>query len=257
MLKHQAVRLFIITSGIILAIYSYYHGDWTYLAILVVFWLLLLVWGSFDIRLGYFTKTHFSNRNEKELKVAITFDDGPTEFTCQALELLKKYNVKATFFCIGKQIEKHPDIFQRIIEDGHLVGNHSYSHPKKFGFLSTQEVVDEIQKNDQVIVEMVGKKVAFFRPPFGVTNPSIHRAIQRTGHQVIGWSIRSLDTAKEDELKIVKRVERKMHPGGVILLHDTSQKSIHALEKILKVILEKKYTVIPLDKLLDLQAYLP
>lgn len=255
MLKHRTIRLLILISGIVLAIYSYQEGHWNYFIFLMIIWLLLVAWGSTDIRLGYFTKTHFSNKKETDLKVALTFDDGPTEFTPLALDLLKKHQVKATFFCIGKQIEKHPDIFNRILDEGHLVGNHTYSHTKNFGFLKTNLVVEELQKTDQLIFEATGKKSLFFRPPFGVTNPRIHRAIQKTQHYVIGWSIRSLDTATEDEVKILNRVQRKLHPGGIILLHDTTQKSINVLENLLNSLEEKKYEIIPVDELLSLNAY--
>lgn len=255
MLKHAVVRLLIIIAGILLSIYSYHYGHWYYLAILTAIWFGLLAWGSFDIRLGYFTKTHCSNQKEKDFKVALTFDDGPTEFTNQALDLLKINKQKATFFCIGKKIDKYPDVFKRIIAEGHLVGNHSYSHSNKFGFLKTNEVIEEIQKTDQLIFDATGKKALFFRPPFGVTNPSIHRAIQQTEHHVIGWSIRSLDTASEDENKILQRIQRKLHPGGVILLHDTSQKSINVLEELLKALSNQKYAVVPVDELLNLKAF--
>ncbi len=255
MLKHQRVRLLIGICGTMLAIYSYNQGQWKYLIVLMVVWFLLVAWGSLDIRLGYFTKTHCSNPDVQDLKVALTFDDGPTEFTSLALDILKKNNVKATFFCIGKQIEKYPEIFNRIIEEGHLVGNHSYSHSNKFGFLKTNQVIKEIRKTDQLIFEGTGKKALFFRPPVGVTNPRIHRAIQKTEHDVIGWSIRSLDTATKNEAKILKRIHRKLHPGGVVLLHDTSHKSIQVLKNLLNSLSEKQYEVVLVDELLKLNAY--
>lgn len=255
MLKHQLVRLLIVFVGIGIGFYSYKQGHWVYLVLLLLTWSLILAWGSFDIRLGYFTKTRCSNPKIKDLRVALTFDDGPTEFTNQALDILKENQVKATFFCIGKQIEKHPEIFNRIIAEDHLVGNHSYSHSTKFGFLKTDQVIEEIQKTDQLIFEGTGEKSLLFRPPFGVTNPNIHRAIQKTEHHVIGWSIRSLDTATEDEAKILKRIERKLHPGGIILMHDTTQKSINVLDNLLKSLSEKKYAIVPADELLEIEAY--
>ena len=115
--------------------------------------------------------------------------------------------------------------------------------------------VEEIKKTDQLIFEATGGKSLFFRPPFGITNPNIHRAVQKTEHNIIGWSIRSLDTATEKEDKILKRIERKLHPGGIILMHDTTQKSVNVLENLLKSLSEKKYKVIPVDELLSLKAY--
>jgi peptidoglycan/xylan/chitin deacetylase (PgdA/CDA1 family) len=88
-------------------------------------WFLIVFWGSAFIASNYHIKTYCSNPLENEKKMAITFDDGPHEMTLLVLDVLKKYNAKATFFCIGKNIEAHPDILKRTIEEGHTVGNHS------------------------------------------------------------------------------------------------------------------------------------
>ncbi|TEB41353.1 polysaccharide deacetylase family protein, partial [Flavobacterium circumlabens] len=141
----------------------------------------------------YHVKAFCSNPSEKEKKIALTFDDGPGPFTVEVLELLKKYNANATFFCIGKNIENHPEIVKQIIEEGHLVGNHSYSHSKFFDFYNAAAITKELQKTDSLLEKFTPGKVKFFRPPYGVTTPSIRRALKITGHQVIGWNIRSLD----------------------------------------------------------------
>ena len=133
------------------------------------------------------------NDLEKEKKISLTFDDGPGIYTLEILDLLKKYNVKATFFCIGKNIEMYPEIIKQIIDEGHLIGNHSYGHSPFFDFYNAKKIIEEIQKTDTLLEKLTSKKINFFRPPYGVTTPSIRRAIKITGHKVIGWNIRSLD----------------------------------------------------------------
>ena len=217
-------------------------------------WLVITVFGSFDIRLDYFTSAYCSG-NKINKNIAITFDDGPSQETITVLDILKKHNVKATFFCVGLQIEKHPDIFKRILDEGHLIGNHTYSHPKSMGFISTKRVKEEITKTDEIINLHSGKKPLFYRPPFGVTNPRIANAIAVLGHKVIGWNIRSLDTLINDQNKILNRIKSKVKPGGIILLHDTSYKTTQVLEQLLLFLQSENYLVTPLDEMLKLKAY--
>lgn len=255
MLKNKNIQVLFVAVLLLLFIASFFRevNGWIFFWILFS-WLIITTWGSFDIRSNYFVKTYWKGKTSDK-KIAITFDDGPTPITNDVLDILKKYNAKATFFCIGTQIEKHPDIFKRIIEEGHLIGNHSYSHDKKIGFFSTQKVVREIQKNDSVIENYLGKKTLLFRPPFGVTNPRFARAIKQTGHFVIGWNNRSLDTVIDDESKILKRIAEKINIGGIVLLHDTSAKTARVLERLLLLLQSENYTVTPLDKLLNIQSY--
>lgn len=256
MLKHKNTLLFCVAVLVILSFTSFFFEvKWWNFLLLFLFWLVMTVWGSSDIRLGYFVKTYCNNPKEKERKIALSFDDGPHPMTEKVLDVLQKYHVKATFFCIGTQIEKHPEIFKRILAEGHIVGNHSYSHSNKFGVFSTQKVTEEIQRTNDIIHAVSGKKVVYFRPPFGVTNPNIARAVAHTGHHVIGWDNRSLDTVTDDESKILKRVKNKVTPGGIILLHDTSQKTVNVLEQLLLFLQSEKYDVVPIDKLLNLPAY--
>src|SRR5690606_35805009 len=110
---------------------------------------------------------------------AITFDDGPhPEFTPKVLNLLKKYDAKATFFCIGKHIELYPDIFKSIVEAGHTIGNHTYSHANDFGFFSVEKVISELQQTNAIIKQQIGLDARLYRPAFGVTNPRIKKALK-------------------------------------------------------------------------------
>jgi len=186
MLKHKNTIIFCVSILVILSLLSFYiEVKWWSFLLVVLFWFVMTIWGSSDIKLGYFVNTYCNNSKIKDRKIAISFDDGPHPMTEKVLDLLQKYNAKATFFCIGNQIEKHPDIFQRILQEGHVVGNHTFTHSKKFGVFPTKSVVEEITQTDEIIQNVSGKKVLFFRPPFGVTNPKIGRAIGITKHKII------------------------------------------------------------------------
>jgi peptidoglycan/xylan/chitin deacetylase (PgdA/CDA1 family) len=206
----------------------------------------VVVWGSFDITLGYFIN-NITHKRTKIKEVALTFDDGPTEFTPRFLDILKENQVKATFFCIGKQIEKHPEIFQRIINEGHIIGNHTLSHSNNTGFLSTSKMVEEIEKCDEIISKTGKIKTDLYRPPFGVTNPNIAKAIKKTHKKSIGWNVRSLDTIIEDEKKIYRKVTKGLKKGSIVLLHDTSEKTYNVLVDLLLFLKDKKYSTFTID----------
>lgn len=224
--------------------------------LLFLSWLLITSIGSFNIRWNYHLKTFNSNKNYPKKQVAITFDDGPNpNFTQEILKLLQTYNAKATFFCIGKQVEKHPELIKSIIEQGHTIGNHSYTHSKFFDFYGKQRVIEEIHKTDAVVLAITGKKTTLFRPPYGVTNPAIAKAIKQTNHKVIGWNIRSLDTVKTNEDAILKRITKSIKPGSVILLHDTQAITVSVLEQLLLFLQINGYQSITIDALFNIEAY--
>lgn len=256
MLNHNKTALIFIAILILLALLSLFVniGIWYFVVVLLI-WFLTSVVGSAFIGSNYHVKTYCSNPSEKEKRIAITFDDGPHPMTLQALQILKKYNAKATFFCIGKNIEQYPEIFRQIIEEGHIVGNHSYNHSPFFDFYRKNGVIRELNKTDAIIEKVSGKKAQLFRPPYGVTNPSIRRALTVTKHTVIGWNIRSLDGAIKNENIIFNRIVKRISPGGIVLLHDTSLQSINVLERLLVTLREKNYTVVSLEQLLNIKAY--
>jgi peptidoglycan-N-acetylglucosamine deacetylase len=202
-----------------------------YFLIPIIIYFSLLFVGSKNICTQFYLES--TCVSEDKSKVHLTFDDGPhLEITLQILEILKKYNQKATFFCIGKQIERHPEIIQNIIDDGHEIGNHSYSHSIYFDFTRTSKVIEEIESTNRLIKQYTGKPNQLFRPPFGVTNPNIAKAVKKTGIKTIGWSIRSLDTVKS-KMQVLKRLQ-KAKPGDIILLHDTKHQTPEILEEFLR-----------------------
>jgi peptidoglycan/xylan/chitin deacetylase (PgdA/CDA1 family) len=226
-----------------------------YYLLVAFIWSLIVFWGSAFIGSNYHVKTYCGNPLETEKKIALTFDDGPHEMTLLVLDVLKKHNAKATFFCIGKNIETHPDILRKVIEDGHTVGNHTYSHVPFFDFYRKDQVIAEIQQTDALVESVLGKKTNLFRPPYGVTNPSIRRALAITKHKTIGWNIRSLDGVVKTEDFLLNRIIKRIKPGGIVLLHDTSVQTVIVLEQLLSYLQKNNYAVVPLNQLLNIQAY--
>jgi peptidoglycan-N-acetylglucosamine deacetylase len=254
--KHIKIRIFFVSVLLLLAIYSFFAAVplWYFVAIWFV-WFVIVLTGSSLIGLNYHIRAYCSNLHETDKKIALTFDDGPNPNTLQILQVLKKFKVKATFFCIGKNIESHPEIFRQLLAEGHLVANHSYSHSPFIDFYRKERMIRELRDTDAVIERYSGKKPLFFRPPYGVTNPSIRRALEVTKHKVIGWNIRSMDGVIKNRKIIFNRIVRRISPGAIVLLHDTKPETVSVLEQLLVIVAEKKYEVVSLEELLNLKAY--
>lgn len=256
MITHKNISIFFVFLLLSLVLVNFYTAiDGAWFIAIVIIWLGINAFGSSRISSGYHVKAFCNNPSEKEKKIALTFDDGPGPFTLEVLELLKKYNAKATFFCIGKNIEIHPEIVKQIIAEGHLVGNHSYSHSPFFDFYNAAAITEELQKTDSLLEKFTPGKINFFRPPYGVTTPSIRRALKITEHQVIGWNIRSLDGGTKDQDLIFNRIIKRISPGGIVLLHDTASHSVLVLERFLQFLQQNNYKVISTEELLNLKAY--
>ncbi|WP_369013341.1 polysaccharide deacetylase family protein [Flavobacterium anhuiense] len=256
MITHKNISLFFIFLLLLLFLLNLYiaiHFLWFIVIILI--WIGINAFGSARISSDYHVKAFCSNPFETEKKIALTFDDGPSIYTLEVLALLKKYNVKATFFCIGKNIETHPEILQKVISEGHLVGNHSYSHSKFFDFYNAKKITEEIKRTDMLLEKFTSRKINFFRPPYGVTTPSIRRALKVTGHKTIGWNIRSLDGGTQNQELIFNRLIKHISPGGIVLLHDTGEHSVLVLEQFLQFLQQNNYQVVSIEELLNLKAY--
>lgn len=256
MLKHRYISYVGIlgTTSILIAIYVAFLPFYA-LLIWLFLWIGISAWGSFDIRQNYFLEAYHVQKEISESKMALTFDDGPHPLTNKVLDLLKEYDMKATFFCIGKEVEKHPEIVQRIINEGHEIGNHTFTHSKQMGFKSTNEVYNETQQCSKTVQEITGKEMVFFRPPFGVTNPSIAKAVQLSKMKVIGWSIRSLDTVAKSSEDILNRILSKVKKGDVVLLHDNRELTIKTLEQLLIQLQNKNLKSVTISELFRLNPY--
>lgn len=256
MLTHKVNTGFFVAVVLLLAIRSFIEPlPWWVFLLPLLLWLIIAAVGSGLVQSGYHIKTLNKNLHPTGKQIALTFDDGPTLHTEKVLDVLARYNIKATFFCIGSQIEIYPDIFKRILDEGHTVGNHTYSHSTKMGFFSKQKITAEVLSTDALIERYTLKKPLLFRPPFGVTTPNLASVLKQAGHYVIGWNIRSLDAVMEDEAKIYDRIKSRLSPGSIILLHDTSRKTVHVLEQLLVLLQQQNYVAVTVNQLLNIPAY--
>ncbi len=235
---------------------SFYAIDWYWYALIVLSWFLVTLSGSFFIQWNFHLTSYHSNKKTPHNWVAITFDDGPDpEFTPQVLDLLKKYSAKATFFCIGEKIEAHSSILERIIAEGHTIGNPTFTHSRSFGFFGVEEVKNELQKAKETVQRLSGRTMDLYRPAFGVTNPSIEKVVEELQLKSIGWNVRSLDTTPRSENMVYNRIVSKVAKGDIILLHDTSSKSVAVLERLLVFLNDEKLQSVTVDQLLEIRAY--
>tara|TARA_R110000787_G_scaffold183014_3_gene295031 strand:- start:19100 stop:19876 length:777 start_codon:yes stop_codon:yes gene_type:complete len=257
MLTYKNVnRISIVLLLVFLLLKVVYSFSLLWINALILIWIILTAIGSFHIRWNYFLKAKHKNEDVDDNVISLTFDDGPhKEYTIKVLELLKKYNFKATFFLIGNKIEEHPNLVEEILNQGHTIGNHTYSHSNNFGFLKTNEVINELKKTNDIIEKLQGLKMNLYRPAFGITNPRISKAIKTLNLTTIGWSVRSLDTTKDTKEIILTRVVKNLQKGDVVLLHDTSQKTVEVLEQLLIFLDEKKWRSIGVDQLLNIKPY--
>ncbi|MDX1278004.1 polysaccharide deacetylase family protein [Oceanihabitans sediminis] len=186
--------------------------------------------------------------NAKE--IYLTFDDGPTpEITKWTLETLKQYNAKATFFCIGNNIEKHPKIFYDILKEGHSIGNHTHNHIKGWK-TSAEDYLANVKKAQEVIDTATGKEkleeVKLFRPPYGQISPKQGSELLKIGYKVIMWDVLSIDwDASVSKERCLNNVISKADSGSVVVFHDSvkaSKNLQYALPRTLAFFSKKGYT---------------
>lgn len=160
-------------------------------------------------------------------KVFLTFDDGPNEpYTSRILDILKEFEAKATFFVCGKNVEYFPEVAQRILNEGHAIGNHAYSHSRILTF--TGLLRQEIERTTEIIYKTTGVRTNFFRPPWGVVAPWIKSYLKANNYKLILWDINSYDWAKAPAPVIEEIVLRKIKPDSIILLHDGKNAMLHS-----------------------------
>lgn len=214
-----------------------------------------LVWASADIGSGVYLKA-LCRAESADRVVALTFDDGPdADSTPRVLDLLKRYGVRATFFVVGEQARQNPELIHRMVAEGHTVAGHSYYHLPQSTLWSSQRYTEELFRCNDVVARLTGLRMRLYRPPFGVTNPPIARAVKNLGLIPVGWSVRSLDTITKNTDRVVDRVMRGLRGGDVILLHDRLENSEELLEKLLTALRTQHYTTATVDELFKIEAY--
>ena len=188
-------------------------------------------------------------------KIALTFDDGPGEATPLILDILKKAGIRATFFLCGQNVERFPIYARRIAEEGHEIGNHTYSHPR-FLWKTPGKIAWEIERAQNVIAHHSGCQPKLFRPPYGIRWFGLFPILNRNQMRVIMWSVNSKDW-RSPTSRIVSRVRRGITPGAIILLHDgvpphqsgDRSATVEAVGKILEA-LGERYPFVPVSEML-------
>ena len=186
-------------------------------------------------------------------KIALTFDDGPhPRYTERILDILERYDIKATFFVIGVNIQNYPEPFKKIVAAGHEIGNHSYSH-SVCGAKENSDIIFDMQKCDALVKEITGSKPTLYRPPCGIYDAKIVNAAREEGYSVILWSVDTLDWKNTPPEEISGNVLESVKGGDIILMHDyTSGKNTtcEALELMIPRLLEKGYEFVTVSELI-------
>jgi peptidoglycan-N-acetylglucosamine deacetylase len=205
------------------------------------------------------------NRNEKRKVVSLTFDDGPYgKATEKILDILKEKGVKATFFLLGKNAEKYPEILQREIEEGHIVGNHSFDHSRMLPLKTSKQFMENVTKAEIAIGKASGLRPKFFRFPFGIGTPWLKKSLKSQSYTLIPLGIMTNDyNAKTKPEKISAYVLKRLEPGSIITLHDGRDIEINypreniskALPKIIDGIRDAGYAIVPLEEMMRKDPY--
>jgi len=188
-----------------------------------------------------------SIQEETEVKqVALTFDDGPHPFyTEQLLDGLKKRGVQVTFFVTGEHASLHPDIIKRMYEEGHVIGNHTYSH-MQLRQDNRETFKKELQQTNQVLKELTGEDVVYVRPPYGTWDKELEKELNMIP---VLWSVDPLDWCTEDVQTVVRRVKEKVKDNSIILLHDYFDTSVTAALEIVDELLEEGYEFVTVEEM--------
>ena len=209
--------------------------------VLLTVYLIIEFAGAYFIGLNFHLKS-LNHLNKNENKIALTFDDGPCNpQTFKTLETLKKHNVKATFFVIGKNISGNETVLKQMTEDGHAIGSHSYSHHFWIDLWGSKKLEADIEKSLHEIKNVTGQSVKLFRPPYGVTTPNFAYVLKKLNLKSVGWNVRSYDTSSSDINKILARVLQQTKNGSIILLHDRLEYMPDLLDKLIPALKEKKF----------------
>lgn len=228
MWKHRLnIAVALSTLLIVILIFRNSPYLWLWISFVISNFIVFLVFGIVFLRFQYFYPGIFQNSDPE---VILTFDDGPDPVhTPRILDILQKHDIRAVFFVIGRKAIENPEILQRIISEGHTVGNHTQNHSLFFAMLHSKKIAEEIDQFSQNIEPLVSEKITIFRPPIGYTNPKIARALKRRNFKILAWSVRSYDSFKNREA-LMKRLMRTK-PRNIVLLHDNLAQTADILEE--------------------------
>ncbi len=195
-------------------------------------------------------------------RVALTFDDGPTpEVTPRVLEILGRYEVRATFFCIGQAARRHPDLVRRTAAAGHEIGNHSFLHTRHLYAWGERRLLRDVLLAQETLRRCTGEPPRVFRPPVGFRSPALARVMRRTGLTLVNFNVRAFDTRASDSHKIYRRLVKDAGCGSILLLHDGDDvcprpdrtAMLEALPRLIDHLQNQGYQLVTVSELLGLQ----
>jgi peptidoglycan-N-acetylglucosamine deacetylase len=228
---------------------------WYWLLLLFILYTVMLFLGSYLVNSQFYMPVICRGKTT-EKKIAISFDDGPlAAYSPQILAILAEKNTPAAFFCIGHRVKNNPEILQQMHDQGHLIGNHSYSHHLWFDLFSASKMGNDITAMNEITEDLLQKSPRFFRPPYGVTNPNLAKAVKKSGLVALGWSVRSMDTIAKNEARLLDNLLRSLQPGAIFLFHDTVRITMQVLPAFIDAAREKGYEIVRLDALINERPY--
>ncbi|MFZ1600112.1 MAG: polysaccharide deacetylase family protein [Candidatus Saccharimonas aalborgensis] len=180
--------------------------------------------------------------------IALTFDDGPSNYTSQILDALQRYHAHASFFVIGQNIDKHRDVLKRASDAGNTIGNHSWGHPS-LSYLTPARINDELIKTNNSIKQVTGKDTPYMRPPNGAINHTVYTMLAERKMTAIMWSVDTRDWADRNTDIVYNRVIAGAKPGAIIVLHDIHQTSVAAVPRILETLTKQGYVFVSIEQL--------
>jgi peptidoglycan-N-acetylglucosamine deacetylase len=184
----------------------------------------------------------FTGLGRGSRQLALTYDDGPNDpHTQRLLGVLVRHNVRATFFLIGRYVQERPDIVRELVRAGHVVGNHTFTHPL-LTFKSARELRSQLDSCNRALTDAIGEHSNLFRPPFGGRRPAVLRIARRMGLQPIMWNVTGYDWNASSAEQVERKVVSQARGGNVILLHDGGHRAFGA---------DRSYTVIATDRLIS------
>ncbi|MFD0960177.1 polysaccharide deacetylase family protein [Paenibacillus chungangensis] len=188
--------------------------------------------------------------------VALTFDDGPdNRYTTAILDILKEEGVKATFFVVGSQVEKHPEVLQRMHDEGHGIGNHSLGH-ENFRKLSRKQIIHNVARSDKAIEEVLGYSTKWFRAPYGALSKTLLEVLEEQDREHTGWTVDTRDWAGTSVKDMQEMIRHETKPGGILLMHSFGGKhiknTVEMLPGAIKDLREMGYTFVTMDELEEL-----
>ncbi len=203
-----------------------------------------LTYGSFVPQAGHYIR----HRNKGAAgTLALTYDDGPVpQHTEVLLDLLRQEGVRATFFCIGRRVQQHPELARRIVADGHTIAVHTMDHPWWWGFLARRKALHQILACAAAIEGATGKAPRYFRPPYGVTSPPTAWAMRKSGLEPVAWDLRTFDTLMGRHTRRHDRLTRNLHRASIVLMHDTAPAALSLTQALVQQARKNGTRLVPL-----------